>query len=102
MAKSSLEILTGLAGACAAAEIEDKALKMREVLSLLLPFRLNLRLARDLGCLGSGQFVNLSVTLDDIQRQAKSIMAWAEAASSGTGGGESRRWHINQNSTSRS
>lgn len=97
LAAVSLDLLTRFARACAARDLGDKAAQMRKASALLLPFRLQLRLARDLECVSAGQYVNLSIALDELQKQSKAFLAWAETESSGTGGGESRRLHAKQN-----
>jgi len=99
LAASALELLTGFARACAATDLGDKADQMRKASALLLPFRLQLRLARDLECVSAGQYVNLSIGLDELQKQSKAIIIWAETTSSGTGGGESRRLYKKQSPT---
>ena len=80
-------------------DLGDKAAQMRKASALLLPFRLQLRLARDLECFSAGQYVNLSIALDELQKQSKAFLAWAETGSSSTGGGESRRLYTKQNQT---
>ena len=99
LAAFALELLTGFARACAAMDLGDKADQMRKASALLLPFRLQLRLARDLECVSAGQYVNLSISLDELQKQSKALIIWAETASPGTGGGESRRLYKKQNPT---
>lgn len=99
LALSALELLTAVAKASAARDLADKAEQLQKALALLLPLRLKLRLARDLECVGAGQYVNLSITLDEIQKQSKALICWVEERSMGTGGGESRRLHTKQNQT---
>lgn len=60
----------------------------------LLAIRLKLRLAMDLVCLGAGAFTDLSISIDDVARQSKDLLRWAEDAIEGAsaGGGVSRRF----------
>ncbi len=97
LALSALELLSGVARASAAIDLAAKVDQLQKASALLLPLRLKLRLARDLECLSAGHYVNLAITLDEIQKQTKALSCWATGQSSGTGGGESRRLHTKQN-----
>jgi hypothetical protein len=101
LASTALELLTGLAKACATANLDHKVAQLSRVSGLLLPIRLQLRMARDLDCLSDGQYVDLCMGLDDLQSQTKALIHWAETSESSTGGGESRRGYPKQNQVMR-
>ena len=101
LASTALELLTGLAKACAAMDRVCKAEQLRSVVESLLPFRLQLRMARDLSCLSEGQYVDLCMGLDRLHKQTQALIHWAETTESSTGGGESCRGYLQKNQTMR-
>jgi hypothetical protein len=85
-----------LAGASSDLDVTLKVSKLKAVSSKFLPMRLLLRLARDLNCVSAGQYIDQSMALDEIQRQAKLLQQWAEESLKGTSGGESRCFNTKQ------
>ncbi len=73
-----LELLNHVATGASVQDSFIKASKLRHALEGLLNTRLLLRLSRDLNGLSAGQYVNMSLELDEIQKQVKSLLHWAE------------------------
>ena len=96
MALSAIDMLALLAGASSELDVTLKVSKLKAVSSKFLPMRLLLRLARDLNCVSAGQYIDQSMALDEIQRQAKLLQQWAEGSLTGTSGGESRCFNTKQ------
>jgi hypothetical protein len=96
LALSAIDLLALLAGASSELDVTVKVSKLKAVSSKFLPMRLLLRLARDLNCVSAGQYIDQSMALDEIQRQAKLLQQWAEGSLMGTSGGESRCFNTKQ------
>ncbi len=95
LSRSSLEVLALIAAASSSLDLSSKKEGFIKVQSQFLPLRLLLRMSRDLNAVSAGHYVDMSMHLDEIQKQVKLLVTWVEGQM-GTSGGESRCFDYKQ------